>query len=313
MNTPTTCNIAIIGAGPSALTAAMYMAREEIDTTLYERSMAGGLVATTDWIDNYPGHPKGVEGIELADELRQHAERFGATIVFREITALRQVDSHVELTTNKGDTLSARAVLIATGSNHKKLGIPGEEEYYSKGVHYCATCDGAFYKDKRIAVVGGGNSAVQEAIFLTRFASHVDLLVRSELRASGVLREKLASMSDQITVHLGVTPDEILAKNDVATGVKVTSNDTSEQYSIPVEGVFIFIGLIPNTQFLRRSAIDLDEAGHIKTDEKLQTSIPGVFAAGDVRSQSIAQIANAVGEGATAALHIREYLEKTCQ
>lgn len=313
MNTPTTCNIAIIGAGPSALTAAMYMAREEIDTTLYERSMAGGLVATTDWIDNYPGHPKGVEGIELADELRQHAERFGATIVFREITALRQVDSHVELTTNKGDTLSARAVLIATGSNHKKLGIPGEEEYYSKGVHYCATCDGAFYKDKRIAVVGGGNSAVQEAIFLTRFASHVDLLVRSELRASGVLREKLASMSDQITVHLGVTPDEILAKNDVVTGVKVTSNDTSEQYSIPVEGVFIFIGLIPNTEFLRRSAIDLDEAGHIKTDEKLQTSIPGVFAAGDVRSQSIAQIANAVGEGATAALHIREYLEKTCQ
>lgn len=313
MNTPTTCNIAIIGAGPSALTAAMYMAREEIDTTLYERSMAGGLVATTDWIDNYPGHPKGVEGIELADELRQHAERFGATIVFREITALRQVDSHVELTTNKGDTLSARAVLIATGSNHKKLGIPGEEEYYSKGVHYCATCDGVFYKDKRIAVVGGGNSAVQEAIFLTRFASHVDLLVRSELRASGVLREKLASMSDQITVHLGVTPDEILAKNDVVTGVKVTSNDTSEQYSIPVEGVFIFIGLIPNTEFLRRSAIDLDEAGHIKTDEKLQTSIPGVFAAGDVRSQSIAQIANAVGEGATAALHIREYLEKTCQ
>lgn len=313
MNTSTTCNVAIIGAGPSALTAAMYMTREEIDTTLYERSIAGGLVATTDWIDNYPGHPKGVEGIELADELRQHAERFGATIAFREITALRQVDSHVELTTNKGDTLSARAVLIATGSNHKKLGIPREEEYYSRGVHYCATCDGAFYKDKRVAVVGGGNSAVQEAMFLTRFASHVDLLVRSELRASGVLREKLASMSDQITVHLGVTTDEVVVENGVVTGVKVTSRDSGEQHTVSAEGVFIFIGLIPNTQFLQGTVIDLDKAGHIKTDNKLQTSMPGVFAAGDVRSQSIAQIATAVGEGAAAALYIREYLEKICR
>lgn len=300
-------DVIIIGAGPSALTAAIYTTREEIDTMLYEKSIAGGQAATTDWIDNYPGYSKGIEGIKLADELRQQAERFGAKISFKEITNLQQVDNRVELTTAKGTTVSAKAVLVATGSNHRMLGIPGEEEYHSRGVHYCATCDGAFYKDRRIAVVGGGNSAVQEAIFLTRFAAHVDLLVRSKLRASEVLQEKLLSMNDKITVHLETTTDEIVAKNDAVTGVKVTHLNNSR--IIPVDGVFIFVGLIPNTQFLQDTLIELDEAGHIKTSSNLETAIPGVFAAGDVRSQSTAQIASAVGDGATAALRIREYLE----
>ena len=299
--------VIMIGAGPSALTAAIYTAREEIDTMLYEKSIAGGLAATTDWIDNYPGYSKGIEGIKLAEELRQQAERFGAKLSFKEITGLRRLDNHIQLTTANNDTLSARAVLVATGSDHKELNIPGEKEYYSRGVHYCATCDGAFYKDRRVAVVGGGNSAVQEAIFLTRFAAHVDLLVRSRLRASEVLQEKMAAMSDKITVHLSTTTDEIVAENDIVTGVKVTTSGSSR--IIPVDGVFIFIGLIPNTQFLEGTPIELDESGYIKTDNNLETTIPGVFAAGDVRSRSTAQIASAVGDGATVALRIREYLE----
>ncbi|HMS93482.1 MAG TPA: FAD-dependent oxidoreductase [Candidatus Saccharibacteria bacterium] len=300
-------DVVMIGAGPSALTAAIYTTREEIDTVLFEKSIAGGLAATTDWIDNYPGYSKGIEGIKLADELRQQAERFGAKLSFKEIATLRRHDNHIQLTTTKGDVLSARAVLIATGSNHRTLNVPGENEYYSRGVHYCATCDGAFYKNRRIAVVGGGNSAVQEAIFLTRFASHVDLLVRSKLRASEVLQEKLATLRDKITVHLETATDEVVATDDVVTGVRVTSGNSSRV--IPVDGVFIFVGLIPNTQFLKDTPIELDKAGHIKTDNNLETAMPGVFAAGDVRSRSTAQIASAVGDGATAALRIREYLE----
>ena len=303
--------LVVIGAGPSALTAAIYTTREEIETVLYERSMVGGLAATTDWIDNYPGFAQGIEGSKLAKELREQAERFGASIQFKEITSIKRVGSRVELGVASGAIVSAKAVLIATGSNHKTLDIPGEQEYYARGVHYCATCDGAFYRDKRLAVVGGGNSAVQEAIFLTRFASHVDILVRSELRASDVLQRKLASMGDKITVHRGVTTDEIVATDERVTGVKVTDKDNGISHIISVDGVFIFVGLVPNTQFLANTAIEFDEFGLIRTNDNLETAIPGVFAAGDVRSGATAQIASAVGDGATVALKIREYLEAT--
>ena len=303
-----THDVLIIGAGPAALSAAIYTTREEIDTVLYEKGIAGGLAATTDWIDNYPGFSKGIDGVQLASEMRAQAERFGAVLQFKEVHTIdRGSDGDITITTTTGDVVRARAVLIATGSEHKKLNIPGEDEYYARGVHYCATCDGAFYKGKRVAVVGGGNSAVQEALFLTRFATHVDLLVRSEIKASEVLQRKLEE-NDAITVHKGVSPLEMLTEGETLTGITLVRADGTTA-TVPVDGVFIFIGLLPNTDFLKNSAITLDEQGFVQANERLETSIKGVFVAGDVRSGATMQIASAVGEGATAALRIREYLE----
>ena len=303
-----THDVLIIGAGPAALSAAIYTTREEIDTVLYEKGIAGGLAATTDWIDNYPGFSKGIDGVQLASEMRAQAERFGAVLQFKEVHTIdRGSDGDITITTTTGDVVRARAVLIATGSEHKKLNIPGEDEYYARGVHYCATCDGAFYKGKRVAVVGGGNSAVQEALFLTRFATHVDLLVRSEIKASEVLQRKLEE-NDAITVHKGVSPLEMLTEGETLPGITVVRADGTTA-TIPVDGVFIFIGLLPNTDFLKNSAITLDEQGFVQANERLETSVKGVFVAGDVRSGATMQIASAVGEGATAALRIREYLE----
>lgn len=302
-------DVVIIGAGPAALAAAIYTTREEIETVLYEKGIVGGLAATTDWIDNYPGYMKGIEGLRLADELRGQAERFGAKIEFGEVKKLERDGDSLKLLVDESE-VRARAVLIATGSNYRKLGVPGEEEYYARGVHYCATCDGAFYAGKRIIVVGGGNSGVQEAMFLTRFATHIDLLVRSELRASEVLQRKLEAMKDKITVHTNVTVEEIVATDNVVVGARVHDKLTGDERVVEADGVFVFIGLLPNTTFLEGSGVELDEVGLVKSDANLHTSLSGVFVAGDVRSHATMQIASAVGDGATAALKIREYLEK---
>lgn len=307
--TQTIHDIVMIGAGPAALTAAIYTTREEIETVLYEKAIVGGLAATTDWIDNYPGFSQGIEGIKLADELRGQAERFGAKIEFGEVLSIDRTEDYIILKTDTGEVY-ARAVLIATGSDHRKLGVPGEDEYYARGVHYCATCDGAFYQGKQLVVVGGGNSGVQEAMFLTRFASHIDLLARSEVRASEVLQDRLATMQDKITVHTNVTVDEIATDHEAVVGVRVTDRVTGKTDLIEADGVFIFVGLLPNTQFLKDSDVALDAQGLVVTGDTLETSMPGVFAAGDVRSGATMQIATAVGEGASAALAMREYLER---
>lgn len=300
-------DLIIVGAGPTALSAALYACREDIETLLFEKGIVGGLAATTDWVDNYPGFPDGVSGDDLADRLRKQAERFGAKFEFAEVSDISRSGDIIALTTDSGE-YHARSVLIATGTNHKKLHVPGEKEFHSRGVHYCATCDGAFYREKRVIVVGGGNSAVQEALFLTRFVSHIDLLVRSELRASEVLQHRLAAES-KITVHTNVSIDEILSRNDQVSGVRVTNHQTGAQRDIVGEGVFIFIGLLPNTAFLKHTAIELDQGNFILADNDHHTNVQGIFVAGDVRSGSTMQIANAVGEGAAAALAIRNYLE----
>ncbi len=310
-NDPKTHDVVIVGAGPAALTAAIYTTREDIDTLLVERGVVGGLAAVTDKIDNYPGFPDGVEGLKLADDLRKQAERFGAVIDLGEVLKLHDEGEYKRLETTDGD-MRAKAVLIATGSDYKKVGVPGEQEYYARGVHYCATCDGAFYREKRLVVIGGGNSAVQETVFLTRFASHIDLLVRSTIKASDVLQQDLQKMVDEgkVTVHLGTTTDEIVGE-DGKKVVKVVGTDTAkgEKVEFDTDGVFIFVGLKPNSEFLAGSAVVLDDIGFVQTDAKLQTAIPGVFACGDIRSGATMQIASAAGEGATAALHIREFLE----
>lgn len=304
-----TKQVVMIGAGPSALAAAIYTTREELDTTLYEKAVVGGLAAITDKVDNYPGFVDGIEGMQLAEQLQKQAERFGAHIEYGDVTALHKDGDSIVVTVDDQD-VKAKAVLIATGSDYSKLGIPGEAEYYGRGVHYCATCDGAFYRDKRLVVVGGGNSGVQETIFLTRFASHIDLLVRSQVKASEILQRELQQYveSGKVIIHLNTTPTEIVA-NESGKVAKVTAKRAGEDVVFDTDGVFVFIGLKPNTQFLAGSGVELDERGLIKTDKDLATNIPGVFASGDVRSGATMQVASAVGEGATAALAIRYYLE----
>lgn len=302
-------DVVMVGAGPSALAAAVYTTREDVDTVLLEKGVIGGLAAITDWVDNYPGFTDGIEGMKLADQLQGQAERFGADIRFGDVTGIIDNGDHKIVTTTDGE-LKAKAVLIATGSDYKKLGIPGEKEFYAKGVHYCATCDGAFYRDKKLVVVGGGNSAVQEAIFLTRFTSHIDLLVRSTIKASEILQRDLQKYVDEgkITVHLDTSTDEIIA-SDGENIDTVIGTQNGEKVKFETDGVFIFVGLLPNTGFLKDTKVALDEVGLIKTDSDLQTTVRGIFASGDVRSGATMQIASAVGEGATVALKMREYLE----
>ena len=302
-------DVIMVGAGPSALAAAVYTTREDIDTVLYEKGVIGGLAAITDQVDNYPGFPDGIEGLKLAGQLEKQAERFGAHIEFGDVSAIRDEDG-VKVVTVDGADVRAHTVLIATGSDYNKLGIPGEAEYYGRGVHYCATCDGAFYRDKRLVVVGGGNSAVQEALFLTRYTTHIDLLVRSTIKASEVLQRDLEEQvaAGKITVHLGTMPTEIVTTEGRVTSVAALKDGEPTEFL--TDGIFVFVGLKPNTQFLAGTDVELDEQGLIKTNQHLETSMPGVFASGDVRSGATMQIASAVGEGATAALSIREYLDE---
>lgn len=305
----TILDVIMVGAGPAALTAAIYTTREDIGTALYEKGIIGGLAAITDWVDNYPGFSKGIAGLDLSEELRLQAERFGADIRLGEVLKISDMGDHKELETTDG-TVKAKAVLLATGSDYRKLGIPGEKEYYARGVHYCATCDGAFYRDKRLVVVGGGNSAVQEAIFLTKFATKIDLLVRGDsLRASEVLQHELDKHKDKIKIHFNTSSKEIAGEDKKVVKVIAHNSKEDKEVIFETDGVFIFIGLLPNTDFLKDSDVKLDEVGMILTDQKLETSMKGVFAAGDVRSGATMQIASAAGEGATAAMMIRKYLE----
>jgi thioredoxin reductase (NADPH) len=296
-----------IGAGPASLSAAVYTTREDIETVLYEKGVIGGLAAITDIIDNYPGFADGISGLELADDLKKHAERFGTEIRLGEVSSLIPEAGLLKLVTTDGDVY-AKSVLLATGCDYKKLGIKGETEYLARGVHYCATCDGAFYRDKKIVVIGGGNSAAQESLFLTRFASSIDILVRGDkLKASEILISELKK-NPKIKIHFNVTPNEIAGENNKVVKVVATDTQTHKAIEYITDGVFVFIGLKPNTEFLKNGPIALNEIGQIITDNDLKTNVKGVFAAGDVRQAATMQIASAVGEGAKAALEVREYL-----
>jgi thioredoxin reductase (NADPH) len=299
-------DLVIVGAGPAALSAALYTSREDIETVLFEKGAIGGLAAVTDWVDNYPGFAKGVAGLELSEAMRVQAERFGAHIELGEVSAITTEGSLKKLATTNGG-IYTKAALIATGNDYRKIGVPGEEEFYARGVHYCATCDGAFYRDKRLVVVGGGNSAVQESIFLTRFASHIDLLVRGPaLRASEVLQHEHKKHAEKISVHFNTTTDEIVGSAGKVIKVSGTDKTTGKKVDFACDGVFVFVGLDPNTQFLKESGVELDHNHFVKSDTRLMTNIKGIFVAGDVRSGATQQIASATGEGATAALMIRE-------
>jgi thioredoxin reductase (NADPH) len=295
--------VIIIGAGPTGLAAAIYAGREDLDVLVIDKAVVGGLAAITDRIDNYPGFEDGISGVELADRLEKQAKRFGAKIQTGvTVEKIDAQDGSVTVTTNDGE-LKAGAVLIATGSTYRELGIPGEAEQIGRGVHFCATCDGPIYKGRDLVVVGGGNSAVQETLFLARFAKNITMLVRGpELKATAVIVDELAKL-DNVTIVYNAPATSI---ESVDGRVKaVISND--QRY--PCDGVFVFIGLLANTEAFTH-VIDHDERNFLKTEANFATNLPGVFVAGDVRSGSTWQIASAVGEGVGAALAMREYLDR---
>ncbi len=322
-------DLIVIGGGPAGLTAALYTAREAIDTLVIEKAAFGGQAAGTERLDNMPGFPDGVTGNELSQRLRRQAERFGVELlqVHQVTKILRRADLHAAKS-QSGKEYTARSLLIATGSHYKRLGVPGETDYLGAGVHYCATCDGPFYKGKRVAVIGGGNSATEESLFLTKFAEHVTILVRGEeFRATRLIQEEVFE-HPKIEIRFQTQVKAFLGSSSKLTHLKVLDSRTGQEEDLQVDGVFVFIGLIPNTRFLEGSGVLLDPWGFVLTGHDLpqqgrhivgykmrapymlETSVPGVFAAGDVRMGSTKQVVSAAGEGAAAALAIREYLKR---
>lgn len=299
-------DVAIVGAGPSGLAAAVYTGRDDLSTIVIDKGVVGGLIATTETVDNYPGFPDGIGGLELADRLGKQVKRFGAEIKTGvDVTGISSAQDVVTLTT-KTDPIKSRSVLITSGSSYRHLGVPGEHELEGRGVHYCATCDGPLYRGKHIIAVGGGNSALQESLFLSKFASKLTLLVRgSEFRGSEVLSKALTEKPN-VEIKFNASIKSIEASDGKLS--KVTLEGADPHNAISADAVFIFIGLLPNTGWLN-AAIDLDERGFIKVDKSFKTNIPGVFAAGDVVEGAVGQLASAVGEGVAAALSIRGYLD----
>lgn len=305
-------DVIIIGAGPAGLAAGIYCSRGRLDTVLLERSMAGGMIAITELVENFPGFPGGVSGFELADRLKRQALQFDADL--REITGVtgvrRENDSTFTVFTDEGK-LRSRALILAPGREPKRSGIPGEEEFVGRGVSWCATCDGALYRNRTVAVVGGGDSAVEEGMFLTKFASKVYLVHRRDtLRAAEVAQER-AFCNPKFEFVWDSVPARILG-DDVVRGLQVENVKTGGLRDLPVDGVFFYIGNTPNTSFLKEF-VQLDEGGYIVTNDLLHTEVPGVFACGDARANALKQIATAVGEGALAAMQAEKYLSDiTC-
>ena len=297
-----------VGGGPTALTTAIYAARDGFDVLVIERSGLGGQAGITERLDNYPGFPEGVTGAEFAERIIQQAKRYGVELLSAQnvVKVGNDLDAHF-VETESGNRYRSNAVLIATGSTYKRLGAPGEDDYIGAGVHFCATCDGPFYKGRQVAVIGGGNSAVEEAAFLTRFSPKVTILVRgSELTASKVAADK-ALNSPQIEVRFNSEVVEFKGEKNHLTTVVVKNRKTGETEQLQVPGVFVFIGLTPNSKPVKDIA-RLDAQGFIMTGMDLQTSTEGIFAAGDVRAGSTKQLVSAAGEGAAAAIAIREHL-----
>lgn len=303
-------DVVVVGGGPAGITAAIYTAREGLDTLVIERAAPGGQAAITQVIDNYPGFVEGITGAEFARRLTEQAGRFEVEILqAQEVREVRTNGRYREVVTADGSCYAGRALLLATGARYRRLEVPGEQELIGINVHFCATCDGAFYRDKEVMVVGGGNSAFEESLFLTRYASRVRIAVRGPtVSASRFLREQVARHG-RIEVITDCEIREFVVRDGRLAGVRALNRGTGEEVTWHPDGVFVFIGMHPNTEFLPPE-IERDRRGFVLTDSTHQTTIRGVFAAGDVRAGATPQLASAAGEGATAALLIREYLER---
>jgi thioredoxin reductase (NADPH) len=301
-------DLIIVGGGPTALTAAIYAARDGFDVLVIERSGLGGQAGITERLDNYPGFPEGVTGSEFAERIIQQARRYGVELLSAQNVVGVTTEGHDHVVeTESGQEYSSHAVLLATGSTYKRLNVPGEDDYIGAGVHFCATCDGPFYKGREVAVIGGGNSAVEEAAFLTTFSPKVTLLVRGSTLSANKIAVDKAQESPQMELRFNTEVVEFKGQKNHLDTVIVKNNRTGEMSELHVPGVFIFIGLTPNSQPFKE-IVKLDKQGFIMTGIDFQTSTKGVFAAGDVRAGSTKQLVSAAGEGAAAALAIREYL-----
>jgi thioredoxin reductase (NADPH) len=302
-------DLVVIGAGPAGLTAAIYGARSGLSVLVLERSAPGGQAATTDLIENYPGFPEGVYGPELTEAMQKQAGTFGATFKSIEnVTGIEKKDHDYIVKIGDAQQYAAKAVIVASGADPVKLGVSGEDTLVGKGVSYCAVCDGAFFKGAEVAVVGGGNSAVEEAIYLTRYAKKVYLIHRrNRFRADKILVDR-ALAHPQIEAVMESVVESIVGEKAV-TGVKVKNVSTGQTRTLPIEGIFIYAGYRPNTDFLK-GMVPLDESGSMITDAEMATGVPGIFAAGDVRHKGLRQVVTAVGDGATAAFWAEKYIEE---
>ena len=298
-------DIIIVGAGPAGLTAAMYAARAKLKTLVIEKIAPGGQIIITDWVDNYPGFDEGISGFELGQRFERHARKFGVDIVSAEVASLTDEEG-LKIVRTSQKTYKSRVLILATGAKHRRLGVPGEDKFTGRGVSYCATCDAAFFREKSVVVIGGGDTAVQDAVFLTRFAHKVVIVHRRDkLRATKIIQDKAFSNA-KISFIWDSVVREIKGDKSVETAV-VENLKTGEKSEHPVDGIFVFIGIDPQTEFLR-GFVDLDETGYIMTDMHMETSRAGVFCCGDAIHQRLRQVSTAVGEGALAAYSAEQYL-----
>lgn len=297
----------VIGGGPGGYTAALYAARAGFSVLVLEKLAPGGQMATTDMIDNYPGFPEGVAGFELADKMKKSAERFGVKTKLAEVVNVRLAGEVKEIETKK-ETLYARTVVLATGAYPRELGLPAESELRGRGISYCATCDGMFFRGKTVCVAGGGNTAVADALYLSRLCEKVYLIHRRDtLRASKVYESALENAENvEFVWNANVTG---LTYSDQLQGVTVTDKVTGEERALPCVGLFVAIGRVPETQ-LFAGQVDMDEAGYILADETTRTNLPGVYAVGDLRQKPLRQVVTAAADGAVAAHFMEEYLSQ---
>jgi thioredoxin reductase (NADPH) len=298
--------VIILGGGPAGLTAGLYASRARLNTLLIENALFGGQMTTTETIDNYPGFPEGVTGEELSRLMEEQAKRFGMETVSREVVKV-ELEGDQKLIRTDETSYLCEALIICTGTEYRKLGVPGEKEFAGKGVSYCATCDGAFFKDSRIVVVGGGDSALTEALFLAKFVKELTVIHRRDaLRATKIYQEK--AMANPKIKFLWNSVVKEIKGDTVVRAIVVKNVKTGETTEFETEGAFLFVGLLPRTEPVR-GLVQMDEAGYIITNDNCETSVKGIFAAGDCRKKLLRQIATAVGDGATAAFAAEKYLE----
>ena len=299
--------VIIIGGGPAGLSAGVYTARARLSSLLVEKGIIGGLITTAEWVENYPGFPEGISGLDLTELMRQQATKFGLETLIAEVTGIEFEGKRKIVKTGEGDFI-ARAVIAAGGSDRVQLNVPGEKEFIGRGVSYCATCDAAFFVDRTVALVGGGDAAITEALHLTKFASKVIVIHRrDELRATRIVQEK-AFAEPKIEFSWNSIVEGVEG-GDVVKRLKLRNVVTREESTLDVSGVFVSIGFKPNTDYLR-GILPLDAAGYIVTNEKMETEIPGILAAGDIRRNSIRQVVAAAGDGATAAIYAEKFISE---
>ena len=300
-------DVVIIGGGPAGLTAGLYASRAKLNSLLVEKGLVGGQIANAERVENYAGFPEGINGFELGQLMHQQATKYGLKTLLAEVTGIELQEGQKVIRTTEGDFI-AKAVIIAGGSERQKLGVSGEEKFTGKGVSYCATCDAAFFREQPVAVAGGGNAAITEALHLAKFASKVTVIHRrNQLRASLILQEKAFSQP-KIEFRWNSIVEKIEG-GDLVKRIRLRQVKSGEESALEVAGIFISIGLKPNTNYLK-GILPLDVTGHIITDEKMETKIPGIFAAGDIRYNSARQAITAAGDGATAAIYAEKFISK---